>query len=280
MKIVNLVGVLFISFFNSVVAQNNFSANTTITTQATENIKVNDFIFGGSYSRKINSKFNFATDVIFNSKSVSYWGGDYSNSFLDDFKKLKSVFVFSYSRGLKYKYHFRITPFIANENELKLSSLYVMYQFAVDFNVNKKNKLTLGVGNSSVFGKPTLIPVIGYNYKYSDKLNFSIGFPETIINYSNNIRNNFILKNDFNGSFYSLDSASKIWNNISEKASFSQITSSLEYERNMDTNWFVNFKAGYDFNRKYLLLDKDYNTTFDFNIEDGFNLGVTIKYKY
>ena len=29
------------------------------------------------------------------------------------------------------------------------------------------------------------------------------------------------------------------------------MTSALEYERNMDSNWFVSLKGGYEFNKKY-----------------------------
>lgn len=274
------MGVLFISFSSGVFAQDNFSAYSTITTQTAENIKVNNFILGGNYSKKINSKFNLAADVVFNSKNIMYFGGDYSNLYLDDFKKLKSVLTFSYSSGLKYKYYFSLEPFIANEKQLKISSLYFLSQFKVDFNLKQNNILTVGIGNTSVFGKPSVIPIINYYYKYSDKLNFSIGFPEAKISYSNNTRNIFALKNDFNGSFYSLDNTSKTFLDNSTKSSFSQVTTSLEYERKMDANWFVNFKAGYDYNKKYLLLDNNYKTNFNFNIQDGYNLGLTIKYKH
>ncbi len=270
--------VVFVIFTSVAFAQNKFSGYVSINTIPTKNIKMNEQLIGGTYSYKFNSEYMFKADVGFDNKSLLYFGNNYSNQNLDNFKKLKSTLTLNYSKNSKYKYHFSIEPFIANENHLKFTSLYLLSQFKVDFNLKQNKILTVGIGNSSVFGKPSIIPIVNYYFIYNDKLNFNIGFPETRITFSNNSRNYFIAKNDFNGSFYALDSASRPLN-TNVKSSFSQITSSLEYERNMDSNWFVNFKAGYDYNRNYLLLDNNYNTTFDFEIKDGFNLGITIKYK-
>ena len=57
------------------------------------------------------------------------------------------------------------------------------------------------------------------------------------------------------------------------------MTSAFEYERNVDKNWFLNFKAGYDFNKKYNLIDNDNHKVYDFNTGNGYVLGIGIKYK-
>ncbi|MNR51378.1 hypothetical protein D3C85_1710460 [compost metagenome] len=57
------------------------------------------------------------------------------------------------------------------------------------------------------------------------------------------------------------------------------MTSAVEYERNVDRNWFLNFKAGYDFNKKYILIDNDNHEVYDFNTGNGYILGIGIKYK-
>ncbi|MDI1256662.1 MAG: DUF6268 family outer membrane beta-barrel protein [Flavobacterium sp.] len=280
MKKVIFVKLLCMLFFSSVNAQIDFSTYTVITGQTTNAIKVNEALLGSSFKKELNSKYSFAADVKYGYKNLAYSDGAFSGYFLNEFEKLESILDFTYSEHKKRRYHFNLQPFIANENQLKLSSLYVLYAFKTDFIINQKNALTIGAAKSSIFGKPSLIPIISYEYKYSDRLNLSIGFPETKFKYANNSRNNFVLKNDFNGSFYALDTTSKLLFDTSSKASFSQMTTSFEYERNLDANWFLNFKAGYDFNRKYLLLDNNYHTTFNFDMEDGFNLGLKIKYKY
>jgi hypothetical protein len=64
-----------------------------------------------------------------------------------------------------------------------------------------------------------------------------------------------------------------------EKAVLSQMTSAFEYERNVTKNWFLNFKAGYDFNKKYNLLNNNDHKVYDYNTGNGYVLGVRIKYK-
>ena len=57
------------------------------------------------------------------------------------------------------------------------------------------------------------------------------------------------------------------------------MTSAFEYERNVDKNWFLNFKAGYDFNKKYRLNDSEDQTVYNFNTGNGSIFGIGIKYK-
>lgn len=280
MKPILLANSLFLLFAGSSFAQENFTAHVTINTQPTEHIKMNQTIFGAEYKQIICSNFKIKTNVVFDSRNVNYYGAGSFNAFLNQYKQLKTDFTFSYSKNENYKYHLKLMPFIANENELKFSSFYVFGSASVDLKLKQKHNLTLGIASTAVLGKPSLLPLFSYQYKYNDKINLSVGFPDTKISYANNSRNVFALKNEFNGSFYALDVGTQKQFDTSVKSSFSQMTSTIEYERNMETHWFVNFKAGYDFNRKYLLLDRNYNTTFDFDINDGYNLGITIKYKY
>lgn len=279
MKTVNLLGVLFVAFSSRAVAQNSFSVYTNLYTQPTKEIKANNTLLGLGYTHKFGSKYKLVADVEYTNKGVTYLEPGYSGSFLAEFNKLESNLAFSYSYNDKYAYHIKIQPFIANEQQLNLRSFYMLSELTVAIKLKENKILTIGAGNSTVFGQSKLTPVVSYKYSYSDKLNFLIGFPESAISYSNNARNIFALKNSFNGSFYALHAASKSIFDTSEKASFSQVTTSFEYERSMDTNWFVGFKAGYDLDRKYRLLDSDGNTVFDFGIKDGINLNIKIKYK-
>ena len=270
----------FVCFSGLAAAQNNFSIYATVMNQPTKDIKVNNVLLGTQYQHEFSPKYKLAADVEFNSENVSYAGRNDYDSPLNEFKSLKSALTFSYTRNPTYKYHFKIEPFIANENQLKFSSLSVFSQFTAEINLKKNHIGTIGIAHNSVFGKPALVPIVSYYYRYSDKLNFLVGFPESAVRYSNNVRNTFVLNNEFNGHFYTLDHVSESPAKINSKASFSQITASFRYERNIDTHWFLIFKAGYDFNKKYLLLDDNYNTHFDFDMRDGFNLGLTIKYKH
>lgn len=279
MKIRKAVRWVFLCTVCNLSAQNNYSFDFGIKTQPTENIKINETRFGVDYSKTFNSKYSIENELKFNSKNIDYYNNVFS-IYLTNYTEVSNKFVFSYFKSDKMHVNIEIEPYIASENNLKLSDFDLLGELNVDFILSSNKKLTVGASRNNFFGKTMVLPVFSYYYEYDKKLNIAIGFPESKLSYSNTIRNVFSLKNAFNGSVYNLESTSKTLALNSTKSSFSQLTTSLEYERNMDRNWYVNFKVGYDFNREYLLLDNNYNTTFDFKIKDGYNFGLTIKYKH
>lgn len=270
---------MFLCWVCHLSAQNNFSAEFAINTRPTESIKINETSFGVDYSKTFDSKYRIENELKFNSKNISYPNNNVSNS-VTTYSELSNKFGFMYFKSDKMHFHFELEPYIASENNLKVSDVDLLGKLDVDFILSSNNKLTVGVSRNNFFGKTMVLPVFTYYYEYNKKVNLGIGFPESKLSYSNNIRNVFSLKNTFNGSIYNLENTSNSLVINSTKSSFSQLTTALEYERNMDSNWYVNFKVGYDFNRKYLLLDNQYKTTFDFDIKDGCQFGLTIKYKH
>lgn len=279
MKIGKAVKWMFLCSVCNLSAQNNYSVDFAVNTQPTENIKINEMSFGVDYSKTFGSKYRIANELKFNSKNISFPNNDLSNS-VTAFNAVSNKFGFSYFKSDKMHLHFELEPYIASENNLKVSDVDLLGKLDMDFILSPNKKLTIGASRNNFFGKTMVLPVFSYYYEYNKKVNLSIGFPESKLSYSNNSRNVFSLKNAFNGSIYNLENASELLALNSTKSSFSQLTTSLEYERNMDSNWYVNFKVGYDFNRKYLLLDNHYNKTFDFDIKDGCQFGLTIKYKH
>jgi len=279
MKIGKAVKWMFLGFVCHLNAQNNFSAEFAINTQPTENIKINETSIGVTYGKTFESKYRIENELKFNSKNISYPNNDLSNS-VTTYSEVSNKFGFSYFKSDKMQFHFKLEPYIASENDLKISDVDLLGELNLDFVLSANKKLIIGASRNNFLGKTMVLPVFSFYYEYNKKLNLSLGFPESKLGYSNNVRNVFSLKNAFNGSIYNLENVSQSLALNSTKSSFSQLTTSLEYERNMDSNWYVNFKVGYDFNRKYLLLDNHYNTTFDFDIKDGCQFGLTIKYKH
>jgi len=279
MKIAKAVKWLVLCSVCNLSAQNNYAVDFTVNTQPTENIKIDEVRFGVDYNKTFQSKYRIENGLKFNSKTLNYFNSNFSNS-LTTYNELRDKLKFSYFKSDKMHVNVEMEPYIASENNLKISDIDFLGQLDIDFILSPNKRLTVGVSRNIFFGKTMVLPVFSYYYEYNKEINLGIGFPESKLSYSNNIRNVFSIKNAFNGSVYNLENASKSLALNSTKSSFSQLTTSLEYERNMDRNWYVNFKVGYDFNREYLLLDNNYNTTFDFDIKDGYNFGLTIKYKH
>ncbi|MEO8535872.1 MAG: DUF6268 family outer membrane beta-barrel protein [Flavobacterium sp.] len=191
---------------------------------------------------------------------------------------MQNKFEFAHEFSNTTKLNFVITPTANFQQKFDPSDLSVLGSLEISKQFNSKTSINIGFARSTIFGYPKFIPTLSLNYKVNDQSALLIGFPDSKFTYSNNIRNTFNLTNSFNGSFYNLDHSLNQTDNAS-KISMSQITSAFEYERNVDQKWFINLKAGYDFNKKYNLIDNDNHKVYDFNIGNGYILGIGIKYK-
>lgn len=272
-----ICSVFTLSFFN-VKAQEKISADINVKTEPTDQIDFNETTASVAYTKSISTKNQFKNTVEYSNLKVIYEEGvflAYEN--LEGFNQFKNKMEFLQQISSTTKLNFTVTPTVNFQQNLDFSDFTILGSLEVIQQINANTSITIGAARTTVFGSPKFIPVFALKYKISNESKLMIGFPDSKLSYSNNIRNKFSINNNFNGNFYNLDQKNNLDN--SAKASLSQMTSTLEYERNLDTNWFINFKAGYDFNKKYELLDSENHKTYDFNISNGYILGVGIKFK-
>lgn len=279
MKARFLIWVIFsISFFN-MNAQENFSVNMNLKTEPTDKIDFNESSIGIKFSKELNAKNQITNTLEYSSLKVNYDVISFKNTEdLDQFNKIENKFEIKHEISNATKLELAITPSANFQQNLDASDFSLFGSFDISQQLNSKTTLKIGVARSAIFGYPKFIPTLSVNYQMNDHSNMLLGFPDSNISYSNNIRNKFSLTNSFNGTFYHLDTPNNFYENAT-KASLSQMTSAFEYERNVTKNWFLNFKAGYDFNKKYNLQDNDNHRIYDFNTGNGYILGIGIKYK-
>ncbi|WPO80766.1 DUF6268 family outer membrane beta-barrel protein [Flavobacterium sp. KACC 22761] len=260
-------------------AQETFSANVNLKTEPTDKIDFNESGISVVFNKKINPKNQIINTTEYSKLNINYDLDPFSElENLDRFNQFHNKTEYSFQAWDKTKLKFSLTPMFSFQQHLDASDFTILGSFEINQQLNSNTTISIGVARSSIFGNPKFIPVTAINYNLSEKSTISVGFPDTKISYSNNIRNKFSLTNSFNGSFYNLDQKSDSYFNAS-KMSLSQMTSAFEYERNVDGNWFMNFKAGYDFNKNYKLTDSENHTMYNFNTSNGYILGIGIKYK-
>lgn len=278
MKIRFLIGTLFlISFFN-MNAQENFSVNLNLKTEPTDKIDFTESNIGISYNKKLSDKNKITNTLEYSNLKIDYdLGSDQSVENLDQFNQIQNKLEISHELSNSTNLIFSITPTVNFQKNLNVNDLALLGNFEINQKLNSKTTINIGAARATVFGSPKFIPTLSLNYKINNESSVLIGFPDSKISYSNNIRNQFSLTNRFNGNYYYLD-AHNLDNNAT-KVTLSQMSSAFVYERNVDKNWFLNFKAGYDFNKKYNLIDSDNHKVHDFNISNGYVLGIGIKYK-
>ncbi|WJS96385.1 DUF6268 family outer membrane beta-barrel protein [Flavobacterium johnsoniae] len=278
MKVRFLICSLFLISVLSIKAQENFAAYANIKMEPTEKINFSETNIGIFYQKKLGTKNQISNTLEYSSLKVNYDLNQY-DFYADQerFTQIQNNFQYSNQLLEKTKLRISVIPTANFQENLDFKDITVLGNLEVEQQLSSKIKVILGAGRTSVFGAPKFTPIAAFDYKMNEKTNFRIGFPDSKVSYSNNERNKFSLTNSFNGNFYHLNEINNT--DKAEKAVLSQMTSALEYERNVSNNWFLNFKAGYDFNKKYNLLDSSDHKVYDYNSGNGYVLGIGIKYK-
>jgi hypothetical protein len=273
-----ICSVFSISFFG-LHAQENFSASVSIKTEPTDKIDFTETNIGLTYKKKINDNNQLTSTLDYSSLKMNYDSDEYE--FVTDLNRLNLIqnkIEFSHEMSNQFKWILSVTPTAGFEEYLDWKDVYVLGSITAKKQINSSIALEVGAARTTIFGVPKFTPIVSLDYKINENAGLKIGFPNSKISYSNNPRNAFSLTNQFNGSYYHLDSNNDL-SVTASKAALSQITTAIEYARNVDKNWFLNFKAGYDFNKKYELLNDSNNKVYDFKTSNGYVLGIGIKYK-
>ena len=279
MKIKVLVWLAFLVGTFSMKAQEKLSVYFNLKTEPTEEINFNEANAGIFIYKKIDDKNEITNTTEYTHLKIKYEAGKYDYfENLNQFHQVQNKFEISHNVSDITKFNLAITPTINFQQHLGISNMSVLGSFQLSQQLNSALVLNIGFERSTVFGLPKFIPTLSFSSKINNRGSVLIGFPNSKISYSNNERNKFSLTNNFNGSFYNLDDSLALYNTAA-KINTSQMTTALEYERNMDKNWFINFKAGYDFDKKYNLLDENNHKLYDFNTGNGYILSIGIKYK-
>lgn len=278
MKVRFIICSLFLISFLGLKAQENFSATLNFKTEPTDKINFSETNIAVFYQKKLGTKSKIANTLEYFNLKVNYEFNPY-NFYVDQdkFNQVQDKFEYSSEITEKTRWQLSVVPTANFQSKLDFSDVTVLGSLEISQQLSSKFNVIVGAGRTSIFGVPKFTPIVAFDYKMNEKTDFKIGFPDSRISYSNNDRNKFSLTNSFNGNFYHLDE--KNVDNNAEKAVLSQMTSALEYERNVAANWFLNFKAGYDFNKKYNLLDSNDHKIYDYNNGNGYVLGIGIKYK-
>lgn len=269
------------SLFN-LSAQNKVVVDLNTNTLSTDDYTQNETEVNGTFYKKINKKNAISNTVGYKNKSINYSSTSLEfPKILNQFNKIENNLEFSHLLSSKTKLIIAVKPVATFEKNLDFQDIALLGGIGIGYLFNEKTSLNLGITRETYFGAIAILPTISFYHKLNEKLAIDLGFPNTTVSFSNNIRNEFKLTNNFNGSYYNLDNPVLINNTmLATTARFSNMTSSIEYDRNVDSNWFLNFKTGYEFNKKFTLEDANNNTTFSDNNNKAYIFTIGIKYKY
>lgn len=281
MKLKYFTTLFFMISILKITAQSGYSLELNVKTIPTEEITKNETGIGFSFYKNLDSK-NKITNTISYKNSILKFNLDnyYSTDNKTNYNRIENNLEFQHQLNEKLNLDFEFKTVAGFENSLQFSDVDFFGGAGIHYSYSRKSNIHLGVKRTTLFGKAEVLPSISFHSQLNTNTAIEIGFPNSSISYANNDRNHFRITNAFDGEFYKLDQTKAISPNLSaSKMSFSQMTTALEYERNVDGNWFMSFQGGYQFNKKYRLTDNRGTIQFNFDANDGYLFNIGIKYK-
>jgi hypothetical protein len=281
MKLKYFTTLIFMISILKITAQSGYSLELNVKTIPKEEITKNETGIGFSFYKNLDSKNKITNTISYKNSGLKFnLDNYYSAENKNNYNRIENNLDFQHQLNEKLTLDFEFKTVAGFENSLGFTDVDFFGGAGIHYSYSKKSNIYLGVKRTTLFGKAEVLPAIALNNKLNAKTDLTLGFPYSKIQYSNNERNIFSLTNTFDGEYYQLDQAKTISANWSaSRISFSQMTTALEYERNVDGNWFMSFQGGYQLNKKYTLTDNRGTTKFNFDANDGYLFNIGIKYK-
>ncbi|QKJ62511.1 DUF6268 family outer membrane beta-barrel protein [Flavobacterium sp. M31R6] len=286
MRINNFTKIFILIPIFSVYAQKGFTIDLNIKTEPIENGSIKQTGIGIFFFKDIGTKNKLTNTFKYKSTTVTdeietYLLKNYVTNYSSThFIGFENIFEFSHQIAEKTKLKIAIEPTANYEGNFDISDISILGGIELSQSLNKNNSIDLGIKRMTVFGKPEILPTFSFNHKFNNETYLKLGFPNSELAYSNSIRNKFSLNNDFSGSSYNLYSpiATDDTNAIT-KLGFSQIETTLQFERNMETSWYVSLKGGYSSNKEFKFSDENRTNEMNQTLKNGGIFSISIKYK-
>ena len=286
MRIHNFTAILLLIPLFSVYAQNGYTFEFNTKTEPIDNGSIKQteigmqFLKDFSTNNKLTNTFKYKSTTItdeIETYLLANYDSNYNNTHFNSFS---NALEFSHQFSKNTKLSLSFEPTVNFQNTISIGDVTILGGAEISQTINSTNSIDLGIKRMTVFGKPQILPTFTFNHQFSEKTNLKLGFPNTTLSYTSSIRDKFRLSNDFSGSCYNLNPSiiADDKSNIA-KVGFSQMETTLQYERNIDTSWFVNFKGGYSTNKEFKFSDENKTTEINQALKNGSVFSISIKYK-
>lgn len=286
MRIYNFTAILLLIPLFSVYAQNGYTFEFNTKTEPIDNGSIKQTEIGMQFFKDINIANKLTNTLKYKSTTITdeietYLLADYDSNYSNThFNSLGNAFEFSHQFSKKTKLNLSFEPTVNFQNTISIADVTLLGGAEISQVLNKNSSIDLGIKRITVFGKPQILPTFAFNHQFSEKTFLKLGFPNAALSYSSSIRDKFSLTNDFSGSTYNLNPTIIADDkSIITKVGFSQMETTLQYERNIDTSWFINFKGGYSTNKEFKFSDENKTTEINQTLKNGSVFSISIKYK-
>jgi len=286
MRIHNFTKILILAPLFSVYAQSSYTLEFNTKTEPVDYGSIKQTEIGLQFFKEISTENKLTNTFKYKSTTITdeienylleNYDSNYSNT---HFNSISNTFGFSHRFNDKTKVNISIEPSVNFQNTISISDVTILGGIELNQLLSKNNSIDFGIKRMTVFGKPQIVPTVAFNHQFNEVAYLKLGFPNSEMSYSSSIRDKFSISNDFSGSNYNLNSPI-IADDLSTmtKVGFSQMETTFQYERNIDTNWFVNLKGGYSTGKEFKFSNENRSKEINQALKNGGIFSISIKYK-
>lgn len=244
----------------------------------------NSFGFNNS-SVEINVPTKLKKGLFINSLSYSKYKINYTSTesintdYLESFNSIEYSLKYLNILNSNWSYSVEISPTISSNFESKILFKDVILNGELVFKRKLKvGSFQIGLLKNSNVGFKNLVPVISYSSSINDNINYTLGFPQSKVQYKLNSTNSLNLYIKPKGFYANLSDAIML-NSFeeAEKALFQSVITGLNYIHKIDDYWKISLNAGYQLKADYKLLNNN-RSVYEFNSKNKLYMGLNLKF--
>ena len=244
----------------------------------------NSFGFNNS-SVEINVPTKLKKGLFINSLSYSKYKINYTSTesintdYLESFNSIEYSLKYLNILNSNWSYSVEISPTISSNFESKILFKDVILNGELVFKRKLKvGSFQIGLLKNSNVGFKNLVPVISYSSSINDNINYTLGFPQSKVQYKLNSTNSLNLYIKPKGFYANLSDAIML-NSFeeAEKALFQSVITGLNYIHKIDDSWKISLDAGYQLKADYKLLNNN-RSVYEFNSKNKLYMGLNLKF--
>lgn len=244
----------------------------------------NSFGFNNS-SVEINVPTKLKKGLFINSLSYSKYKINYTSTesintdYLESFNSIEYSLKYLNILNSNWSYSVEISPTISSNFESKILFKDVILNGELVFKRKLKvGSFQIGLLKNSNVGFKNLVPVISYSSSINDNINYTLGFPQSKVQYKLNSTNSLNLYIKPKGFYANLSDAIML-NSFeeAEKALFQSVITGLNYIHKIDDYWKISLDAGYQLKADYKLLNNN-RSVYEFNSKNKLYMGLNLKF--
>lgn len=242
-----------------------------------------------SYTDKLKIEYDFKNNYTLSS-DFSMMNLNLLSSMAYDDQNIQSLYSFDFTidKKITLKNNWTLNLAVTPQIRSNLISSVNSSDFLINGHINAKKQfmnnttLVFSARYGTLLGRPKPYLEFAYTFKINNKINLSLGFPKTYLEYNVNKNNSFTLQTDYEGYYtkVSTNSYSRVLEGEILKYKslyFSRINTAVVYNYKLSDNSIIDFSIGKSFENQLEIKESNNQLTKE-QFNNRFTVAIGFKY--